>query len=142
MNTEQTPAGGINVSIGGDVSGQIAIGSHNTLIQRQRADKPALTEEQVRTFSELIERVKKQVSDAAPPDKKQPALERVGELEQALTGEKPDLSTIEYVRNWFAKNIPQLAGIVTSLVVHPVAGKLVEAAGETFAHEFKRRLSE
>jgi hypothetical protein len=139
MDNTQTPLGGINVSIGGDVSGQIAIGNNNTQMQTQPTNKPTVTDNELRALSELIERLKKQVLDAAPPDNKQPALERVGELEQALTGEKPDLSTIEYVRNWFAKNIPQLAGVVTSLVVHPVIGKLVEAAGETFTHEFKRR---
>jgi hypothetical protein len=46
---------------------------------------------------------------------------------------------MEYVKNWFTKNVPGLAGAVTSVVVHPVVGKLVSAAGEAISSEFKRR---
>jgi len=41
----------------------------------------------------------------------------VDKLEQAITERKPDLSTMEYVRNWFGKHIPGLAGAVVSVVV-------------------------
>jgi hypothetical protein len=46
---------------------------------------------------------------------------------------------MEYVKGWFAKHLPGLAGAVTGVIVHPIVGKLVEAAGETLAAEFKRR---
>ena len=32
-----------------------------------------------------------------------------------------------------------LAGAVTSVIVNPIVGKLVEAAGETVSEEFRRR---
>ena len=66
-------------------------------------------------------------------------MERVDELEQAITEEKPDLSTMEYVKNWFVRNLPGLAGTVTSVVVHPIVGKLVEAGGDALVGEFRRR---
>ena len=61
------------------------------------------------------------------------------ELEQAITERKPHLSTMEYVRNWFGKHIPGLAGAVVSVVVHPIVGKLVEAAGDLLAVDFRKR---
>jgi hypothetical protein len=99
----------------------------------------SLSAAELKTLSEMIAGLKQQISTEAPPDKKEPALEKVSELEQAITDKKPDVSTMEYVRNWFVKNIPGLAGAVTGLVVNPIVGKLVEAAGETIASEFKRR---
>jgi len=42
------------------------------------------------------------------------------------------------VRDWFAANVPKLAGAVAGLVVHPVVGKLVEAAGDAVVGEFKQ----
>ena len=64
------------------------------------------------------------------------------ELEQAVTEKKPDLSTMEYVRSWFLKNLPGLAGAVTSVVVHPIVGKLVEAGGDALVSEFRRRFGD
>ena len=75
----------------------------------------------------------------APPEKKDAALERVDELEEAITAQEPDLPTMEYVKRWFVRNLPDLAGAVTSVVVHPIVGKLVEAAGDALAAEFRRR---
>jgi hypothetical protein len=59
-------------------------------------------------------------------------------LEEAVTGPTPDLSTTAYVRRWFARNLPKLAGAITGLLIHPVAGKLAEAAGDTIAAESAR----
>ncbi len=52
---------------------------------------------------------------------------------------KPDLTTMEYVKNWFEKHLPQMAGAIISVLVNPIVGKVVEAAGELAAGELKRR---
>ena len=59
-----------------------------------------------------------------------------------MTAKEPDVSTMEYVKRWFTKNIPRLAGAVTSVVVNPIVGKIVEAAGEGLADEYRRRFGE
>jgi hypothetical protein len=46
---------------------------------------------------------------------------------------------MEYVKNWFRKNVPALAGMVTSVVVHPIVGKLVEAGGDMLVKDFNKR---
>jgi hypothetical protein len=77
----------------------------------------------------------------ADPDTPDAAAEKLDELQAAVTAEKPELSTMEYVRDWFLKYAPKFAGAVSALVVNPIVGALVGAAGETLAAEFKRRFS-
>jgi len=90
----------------------------------------------------LFAQLRSQVETEAPADKKAAALERVGELEKAITAKKVDektLTTMEYVRNWFVDNLPKLAGAVTGLVVNPIVGTVVAAVGEGLAGQYRQR---
>lgn len=138
---EPTQNSSIEAQVSGTVSGQVAIG--NNIIQTQSIQHGSnqLSEADLKVLQNLFLELKTQINITAPIDKKETALEKTSELEEAITAQKPDITTMEYVRNWFVKNIPQLAGTVTGLVINPIVGKLVEAAGETVAHEFKRRFS-
>ena len=139
MKRKRTPSEKTTVSVAGNVNGQVAIGENITQNQRIQTGRAAVSEADLETLRGLIADLKAQIASTAPVDKQATALEKASELEEAITTEKPDVSTMEYVRNWFVKNIPQLAGAVTSLVINPIVGKLVETAGETVAQEFKRR---
>jgi hypothetical protein len=140
MDEQEKPSGDvIRATISGDVSGQVAVGKGITQIQTIGATSPQVTEAELAELRQVLVGLKAKVAAEAPPDKKDAALERVAELEEAVTAEEPDLPTMEYVKGWFAKNLPGLAGAVTSVVVHPVVGKLVEAAGDALAAEFRRR---
>lgn len=90
-------------------------------------------------FVHLVEEIQAKIGAGVDADKQAGALERTEELKEAFSGPEPDLSTFAYVKNWFVKNAPRLAGDITGLVVHPIVGKLVEAAGELAAAEFRRR---
>jgi len=125
--------------IKGDVSGQVAIGNNINQTQTIKNISSQASEADLEALHNLIENLKKQISNKVPVDQQERAIERVSELEEAITAEEPDLTTMEYVKNWFGKNLPQLAGAVTGLVVNPIVGKLVEAAGEAIAHDFKIR---
>jgi hypothetical protein len=122
-----------------DVSGQVAIGDNNIQSQTIETKNVTVSEAELKALQKMFENVKDQIVEKAPEEKKKKALEKVSELEEAIKTEKPDLTTMEYVKNWFEKNLPQLAGAVTGLVVNPIVGKLVEVAGETLAQEFKHR---
>ena len=128
-----------HIHIKGDVSGQVAIGRSIKQTQSITNTTSHVRQEDIATLRLLFKDVKSQIGEKVPTEQREKALEKVTELEGAITSEKPDLTTMEYVKNWFGKNFPQLAGAVTGLIVHPIVGKLVEAAGETLAHEFKRR---
>ena len=137
MNKQPRSTQGIHVSVGGNVSGQLAAGENITQITTKSTS--AVTQAELQEFQQLFTALRSKVEAEVQPDKKEAALERVGELEGAITEQKPDLSTMEYVRNWFVKNLPGLAGAVTSVVVHPIVGKLVEAGGDALVGEFQRR---
>jgi hypothetical protein len=59
-----------------------------------------------------------------------------------VTAKEPDLTTVQYVKQWFVKKLPALAGIVTGVLVHPAVGRLVAAAGDFVADEFRRRIDD
>jgi hypothetical protein len=138
--SEQEKSGDvIRAVISGDVSGQVAVGKGITQTQTVGGARPEVTEAELAELRQALADLKARVEAEAPPEKKEAALERVEELEEAVTAEEPDLTTMEYVKRWFVKNLPGLAGTVTSVVVHPIVGKLVEAAGDALAAEFRRR---
>lgn len=132
----------ITGTVTGDVSGQVAIGSG--IRQSWTVGAPERpTDDELAGLRQALEALRAQVAAAAPtPEVQAAAEERVSELEAAVIpaeGGEPDLTTMEYVKKWFVKNLPALAGSVTSLVVHPVVGKLVTAAGDAAVAEFNRR---
>lgn len=130
--------GQYTVKITGGVSGQVAVGSQIHQVNSAPAQVGS-AEIELDSLLQELKALKDRIAESAPAEKQASALERVDELTAAVTAEKPDLTTMEYVRNWFARNLPALAGAVTSVVVNPIVGRLVEAAGDTLAAEFRRR---
>ena len=126
-----------NIRIDGDISGQVAFGNH--ISQSQTEIRNSVTPAELDEFQRLLHELRTKVETEVAPDKKDAALERVQELEQAVTEEKPDLTTMEYVKKWFGKNVPALAGAVTSVIVHPIVGRLVEAGGDLLVKDFQQR---
>ncbi len=130
----------IHATISGSVSGQVAVGSGITQVQSTVSGLSAeVTEAEMGELRLALANLKKQVEEQAPPAEREAALERLSELEEAATAKEPDLTTLEYVKGWFVKHLPGLASSVGSIVVHPIVAKLVGAAGETLAAEFRRR---
>jgi hypothetical protein len=62
--------------------------------------------------------------------------------EQRLDDDEPDLGRLESARNWFIRKLPALSGAVVSLILHPLVGRLVEAAGDALAAEYRRRFTD
>ena len=117
---------GGQVGIGGTVS------QTSTTVVSQGAGPPDLAP-LLKQFEDLRGRV------LADPDTPDAGAEKLDELKAAVTADVPELSTMEYVRDWFVKHAPKFAGAVTALVVNPIVGALVGAAGDAVASEFKRR---
>lgn len=138
MNEQPKPGDSIQATISGGVSGQVAVGK-NIAQTQVSTPRPEVTEADRAALRQLLADLRAQVAANAPPEAKDAALERVDELGEAITAKEPDLTTMEYVTRWFGKHLPQMAGIVTGVVIHPIVGKIVEAAGDLFATEFKQR---
>jgi hypothetical protein len=125
----------------GDNAHQVAVGKD--IVQQQHiGGSVEITETDLEQVRQLFTELKQQIEQVAPPEKKSAAMERVSELENELASKKPTLTTFEYVRNWFGKNLPSLLGAVTSVLVNPIVGKVVEAAGEIAAGELKRHFGQ
>jgi len=129
---------GYRVTIAGGVDGQVAVG-HD--IQQSRVDvrESRPTEDEVAELRQAFVELRAQIADAASVDTRDAAIERVGELEEAVISDDPDLTTMEYVKGWFAKHLPKLAGAVTGVILNPIVGKLVAAGGDALAAEFRQR---
>jgi hypothetical protein len=134
--SEQKPAGmSIRAAMGDVTNSQVAVGTG--IEQKQAREAP--TEAELRSLIEMLAGIRAQVALEAPPEQQQAAAAKVAELAEALAQPEPDLATMESVRNWFVRRLPALAGGITSLIVHPIVGKLVGAAGDALAGEFQRR---
>lgn len=141
--SEQSP-NNIHISIGGDQSGQFALGDNNTqqsttLINSQNTAYPSSDE--LAQLRQIFANLKAQLETEAPAEKKSAAMERINELEEEVMSEKPDLTTMKYIQRWFTKNMPTFAGLVTGVLVNPTVGKLVEAVGTVAAEEFFQSIS-
>lgn len=131
--------------ITGTVSGQItdsqvAIGKG---ISQTKVSTPAsyqVSEAELAKLHQEFSDLRAQVLARVPENNRSAAMERVGELEEAVTAKEPDVTTMEYVKRWFAKYAPAIAGSVTGVLVNPIVGKLVQAAGDGVASEFNRRV--
>jgi hypothetical protein len=139
MSDEKKSGDTISATIG-NVSdrSQVAVGHHIEQSQVHGAP-PVMTEAEMVQLRQMFEELKTKIAQEAPAVEKDKALERVDELHEAVTAKEPDLTTMEYVRNWFVKNLPSVAGSVVSLIVHPLVGKLVEVGGEAIATTFRKR---
>jgi hypothetical protein len=131
----------IRVSIGGSVQegGQVGVGRdiRQSYVRTHTQGSPTVTEADLAELRRAVEAVKAQIAAEVPPEQQAAALERVDELQEAVVADEPDLTTLQYIRKWFGKNLPQIAGSVTGLIIHPVVGKIVEAAGDLAARQFR-----
>jgi hypothetical protein len=139
MSNEKKSGDQIRATVGnvGNRS-QVAVGKD--IAQQQTHGAAAqLTPAEMAQLHSMFDDLRTKVEQEAPPEEKEKALERVDELKEAVTAKKPDLTTMQYVKNWFGKHLPALAGSVVSVIVHPLVGKLVEAGGEALTAAFRNR---
>lgn len=122
----------------GTATGPVAIGKD--INQAVGSMQVQVSEAELTELRQAFAGLRAQVRASVPLESQGRALELVGELESDTLTERPKPATMRYVRDWFSEHLPQVAGAVTGLVVHPVVGKLVEAAGEAVAGEFKALL--
>jgi hypothetical protein len=145
MSERDSAGHAITATVTGDVSGQMAIGANIQQVRSEGAPVTAEGRELLADFRRAVEELRAEIDAGVPAELAGPAQERVDELETAVAAAaegkaEMDVTTFEYVRRWLGKNLPAVAGAVTSVVVHPLVGKLVEAAGDAAAGAVRRRL--
>jgi hypothetical protein len=132
------------VAVGNDNIQLDNVHGQNLVISRQAysqhyEQRSGVAEADLAVLQRIFAGLRAQIAAEAPLDQKTDALERIDQLEDAIETDHPDLSTIQTVKTWFAKNMPTFAGAVTSIVVHPIVGKIVEAAGDMLAADFREK---
>ncbi len=133
MSTDPGPGDRINAVVTGPVQGAVAIGKDISQQQEVGSMDLALSDAERTELKSVFASLREQISAAVPESERRAALERVDELEEALVADSPDLTTIEYVKQWFARKLPAAAGLVASVLVHPLVGRIVERAGDKLA---------
>jgi hypothetical protein len=142
MGDEKPSGDRISGAVSGNVQGQVAIGKGIEQQQSVGAMTLELTEAEHAELRAAFEDLRSQVAGGAPPDKRDAAVERVAELEAAIVAEEPDTTTMGYVKKWFAKNVPTLAGAVVGVLVNPIVGKIVQSAGDAAVADLQRTLED
>ncbi len=131
MPDDPPPTGRFNVSFGNVSKSQVVMGDHNTVTQHVGLSA-AETAELRAVFAGLADTVQ---SDVAP-ELRAVALAETTELERAVLAPEPDPNRARAALRWFREHAPQLAGVVVSVLVHPLVGKAVEGAGDAIAEQF------
>lgn len=121
----------------GSVGGPVHTGQGDIVIGHWGARGMAAAD--LEALRGLFGDLRARVTAEAPPEMVDEAQAQVDALEEAAAAEKPDLSVMERVRDWFLKNLPSVAGTVTSLLVNPILGQVLEEAGDLAAGELRRR---
>lgn len=137
MATDKPTNESVSATVGNVTGGNIAIGHTVTQTSTVTTGAGAVTPEQLAELKKEFAALRATlVQDPEVPEE---APAKLDQLEKAITEGTPDIGTMERVRNWFLKYAPRVAGSVMALVVNPVVGSLVGAAGEAASTEFKKR---
>ena len=140
MSDPEKPGKSYVAHISGGVSGQFAQGEN--IVQTWTggaagaADPADLAE-----VRRMLEELRARVEAEAPPEKKAEAVQQVEEIGKAIESKDPEdvPDRLGGVKSWFKRTLPALAGAVVSVIVNPIVGKVVEAAGTGLAAEVQRR---
>lgn len=136
MAKKQKPQSQVSWKSGNITGSQIVVGDGNVVIHNE---PPPVSPAELKRLQGEFDNLKRQIEANVPADKKEEALAKADELQATVFDKKPNPSKMASIRNWFVKNAPGIAGAVTSVIVHPIVGKLVEVAGDTVANEFKKK---
>jgi hypothetical protein len=139
MPDEQGSGDRISARISNVSGGQVAVGKDIRQSATRVDVRGALTPEELQQLATMFAAFRDEVARVAPPDVREEAIHQAEALEQATAGPQPDLSVMASARRWFSQNVPKLAGAVISVIVNPIVGKLVQAAGDAVVGEFNRR---
>jgi hypothetical protein len=141
--TDQQPRQGNEYKVDvKDNSGQVAVGEDIRQNQTTFTVGQHLSPEELQQMRDAFASLRGQVEREAPPEVREEAVRQAEALEQAATAAEPDVSAMSKVRGWFLRHAPGLLGAVTGVIVNPILGKVVEAAGDHIAAEFRRQFPE
>jgi hypothetical protein len=141
MSEQEKPGKSYVAHISGGVGGQFAQGDGNVQTRIDGAPPREADPADLAEVRRMLEELRARIEAEAPPEKKAEAVQQVEEIGKAIESQDPaDVpDRLGGVKSWFKRNLPALAGAVVSVIVNPIVGKVVEAAGTGLAAEVQRR---
>jgi hypothetical protein len=133
MSSNEQASDHISATVSGTVSGQVAVGKDIAQHQVTTTMGVRLSDAELTELHDAFSQLKRDVAAAVPDAERGAALERIDELQEAVTAAEPDLNTVQYVKQWFARKLPVVAGVVASILIHPLVGRLIERTGDAAA---------
>ncbi len=127
--------GKFNIQFGDVSQSQVVVGDYNRVAQHV-----GLTPGEVQALRGAFDDMRTQVAAQAPPDKRPEAVAKATEIERAVVAAEPDPGRVRRAMRWFREHLPQVAGTVAAVLVNPIVGKVVEAAGDKVAQEFREAI--
>jgi hypothetical protein len=140
MNDERkpAPATGFSSTIGDVSDSQLAVGANIRQSQTYLKVASPPTAEELAQLAALFDSLRAEVQRQAPPEVRDEAVRQTDALQEATLGAKPNVSAMAAAKQWFLQHAPGLLGAVTSVVINPIVGTIVSAAGEAIASEYDR----
>lgn len=133
MSSDEQAGDHISATVSGRVSGQVAVGKEIAQHQVATTMGVELSDAELTELHDTFIQLKRDITAAVPDAERGAALERIDELQEAVIAAEPDLNTVQYVKQWFARKLPAVAGLVASILVHPLVGRLIERTGDAAA---------
>jgi hypothetical protein len=125
-------AGKFNIRFGDVSQSQFVTGDYNTVAQHV-----GLSPEDTDALRAAFAGMRERVAAEAPPEQRERAIAEAAEVEAAIVSTDPDPGRVRRALRWFRDHLPQLAGTVAGVLVNPVVGKVVAAAGDAVAEEVR-----
>ena len=132
---EESAPGGINVNIGGNVTGSpIVIGKDNTLINNMTRELAVNSnmEGLLASFAQLRGNLRNNLE----------AISLLDNLQRSLLEGNPDLTLIKEAIDWFNQNEPAFYTEVKKILSHPMVKQIMANSGEGSFLTYKQILSE
>lgn len=126
------------IHVGGDLSGQVVAGSHNVSSWSRVESRDADVTRELSDLHAVLDELRSLVA-ATGEAESETGLRKIDELEEAVTGETPDLATVEHVDGWFRRKMPALAAKVNQVILGPLVAAVIAAGGPALVDEFTRR---
>jgi hypothetical protein len=124
--------GKFNIQFGNVTQSQFVTGDYNTVAQHV-----GLSPAEVGELRGVFDDLRANVEAGAPPEKRAEAAAQAAELEHAVVAAQPDPGRARRAIRWFRDHLPELLGVVSGVVVTPIVGKVVAAAGDLVAEQFR-----
>jgi len=102
-------------------------------VEQSVRDETGISESDARSLDALFDRFGREVDARTPAAKAADGRSRVGQLKEAITGERPNGGRIAALTRWFAEASPGLGRAFAEVMSDPLVRKVLAAGARDLA---------